>query len=146
MKFAASAEEEVSINLTPLIDIVFLLLIFFMVSTTFDKETKLEIALPEASSAPASEMPASRLILAITAKDEYALAIQSAGEASEGQKLEPQDLQSLFRAAFDKNPKVILVLKADAKTTHQAVVLALDAARKAGIERVMFAAQVANPQ
>ena len=55
MKFSVPETEEVSINLTPLIDIVFLLLIFFMVSTTFQRETELEIALPEASAEASSE-------------------------------------------------------------------------------------------
>ena len=49
MKFSRSPQEEVTINLTPLIDIVFLLLIFFMVSTTFSKESQLRIRLPDAS-------------------------------------------------------------------------------------------------
>ena len=58
MKFSTPEIEEVSINLTPLIDIVFLLLIFFMVSTTFQRETELEIALPEASAGTSSEQVA----------------------------------------------------------------------------------------
>ena len=67
MKFSVPETEEVSINLTPLIDIVFLLLIFFMVSTTFQRETELEIALPEASAEASSEPVVSALILEIDA-------------------------------------------------------------------------------
>ena len=51
MKFQRQRREEVNVNLTPLIDVVFLLLIFFMVSTTFTKETHLEVDLPEAAEA-----------------------------------------------------------------------------------------------
>ena len=64
------AEEEVSINLTPLIDVVFLLLIFFMVSTTFDTTSQLEIKLPEASENPAPE-PSRQLNLLIDADGSF---------------------------------------------------------------------------
>jgi len=144
MRFAAAPEEEVSINLTPLIDIVFLLLIFFMVSTTFNKETKLEIALPEAGAQGAPDLSPSRLILAITAGGEYQLAVESKSEASEFQTVQAGELRVFLRVAAEKHREAVLVLKADAKTTHQAVVWALDAARKAGIEKVMFSAQAVD--
>jgi len=144
MRFAAAPEEEVSINLTPLIDIVFLLLIFFMVSTTFNKETKLEIALPEAGAQGAPDLSPSRLILAITAGGEYQLAVESKSEASEFQTVQTGELRVFLRVAAEKHREAVLVVKADAKTTHQAVVWALDAARKAGIEKVMFSAQAVD--
>ena len=55
MKFSDRNDEETQINLTPLIDVVFLLLIFFMVSTTFSKESQLRIKLPESSDEPEQE-------------------------------------------------------------------------------------------
>lgn len=63
MNFKRQSREEVSVNLTPLIDIVFLLLIFFMVSTTFTKENHLNISLPEASASASDEIPQSIDIL-----------------------------------------------------------------------------------
>ncbi|MCW8982414.1 MAG: biopolymer transporter ExbD, partial [Gammaproteobacteria bacterium] len=55
MNFRNSAREDIELNLTPLIDVVFLLLIFFMVSTTFDRQSEIAIALPESSSEPVAE-------------------------------------------------------------------------------------------
>ena len=73
MKFSRSSQEEVTINLTPLIDIVFLLLIFFMVSTTFSKESQLRIRLPDASPDSEIEQRPSRLVVAITKSGDYSI-------------------------------------------------------------------------
>ena len=83
MKFATPVTEEVSINLTPLIDIVFLLLIFFMVSTTFQRETELEIALPEASATAKGAEVVSAVVLEIDSDGLYRLGIRADGELSE---------------------------------------------------------------
>ncbi len=144
MKFSSGPVEEVSINLTPLIDIVFLLLIFFMVSTTFNRETNLEIALPEARSETAEPLVRQDISLVINTQGQYQL-YPTDGEASA--PIQPRDadelasvLGRLSRGA--ENPT--LVIRADAKTTHEAVILALDAARRAGLARVTFAAQVSH--
>jgi len=142
MKFSVPETEEVSINLTPLIDIVFLLLIFFMVSTTFQRETELEIALPEASAETSSEPAVSALILEIDATGAYRLSSQQSGKSSDFASVNIEQLSEMLKGLSAKNDTATLVIKADAKTPHQAVVQALDAARKANLTRVKFAAEV----
>ncbi|MGB1446827.1 MAG: ExbD/TolR family protein [Arenicellales bacterium] len=142
MKFSVPETEEVSINLTPLIDIVFLLLIFFMVSTTFQRETELEIALPEASAETSSEPIVSALILEIDATGAYRLSSQQSGKSSDFASVNIEQLSEMLKGLSAKNDTATLVIKADAKTPHQAVVQALDAARKANLTRVKFAAEV----
>ena len=74
MNFRRQSKEELSVNLTPLIDIVFLLLIFFMVSTTFTKESQLNISLPEAS-AELSDVPPASIEILITDAGTYSIKI-----------------------------------------------------------------------
>jgi biopolymer transport protein ExbD len=144
MKFSTAPAEEVTINLTPLIDIVFLLLIFFMVSTTFNRETSLEIALPEAHNEAAHPSAQQDLSLVINAQGQYQLYLID-GDSSA--PIQPQDADQLA-TALGQRPKSssnpTLVIRADAQTSHQAVILALDAARRAGIARVTFAAQISQ--
>lgn len=144
MKFSSVPAEEVSINLTPLIDIVFLLLIFFMVSTTFNRETDLEITLPEARSEAAQPLARQVISLVINAQGQYQL--HPIGGDSDA-PLRLRDADELA-AALGRRPRSAsnptLVIRADAQTTHQAVILALDAARRAGLARVTFAAQVSH--
>ena len=143
MKFSVPETEEVSINLTPLIDIVFLLLIFFMISTTFQRETELEIALPEASAEASPEPVVSALILEIDATGAYRLNTKQSGKSSDFASVNIEQLSEMLKGLSAKNDTATLVIKADAKTPHQAVVQALDAARKANLSRVKFAAEVA---
>ena len=142
MKLSVPETEEVSINLTPLSDIVFLLLIFFMVSTTFQRETELEIALPEASAETSSEPAVSALILEIDATGAYRLSSQQSGKSADFASVNIEQLSEMLKGLSAKNDTATLVIKADAKTPHQAVVQALDAARKANLTRVKFAAEV----
>jgi len=126
VNFKRQSREEVSVNLTPLIDIVFLLLIFFMVSTTFTKENHLSIDLPEAS-AEASETPPTAIEIVISARGEYSV---------NDRTLVNNQLETLMRgvqkelAGRDKAP---VVITADAKTPHEAVVRAMDAAGQLGL-------------
>lgn len=144
MKFSSAPAEEVSINLTPLIDIVFLLLIFFMVSTTFNRETNLEIALPEARSEAEHSLAQQDISLVINAQGHYQL---YPIDGDSGAPIQPRDADELA-SALGRLPRSAsnptLVIRADAQTSHQAVILALDAARRAGLARVTFAAQVSQ--
>ncbi len=85
MKFPRPSQEEISVNLTPLIDVVFLLLIFFMVSTTFDDKTQLSITLPEADGAPQAQVD-----------DQVEVTITSTGDyLVNGEKLAASDSNAL---------------------------------------------------
>ena len=126
MNFKRQNREEVAVNLTPLIDIVFLLLIFFMVSTTFTKENHLSIDLPEAT-AEAANAPIQALEILISASGEYSVNDQSLVNAQ---------LQTLTRALqkmLGERETAPVVITADAKTPHEAVVKAMDAAGQLGL-------------
>ena len=142
MKFATPVAEEVSINLTPLIDIVFLLLIFFMISTTFQRETELEIALPEASANTQALGVVSAAVLEIDSNGLYRLGTRADGKSSEMISVNPARLSETLRGISAKHGTTTLIIKADAKTSHQAVVRALDAAQKAGLKKIKFAAEI----
>ena len=125
-------DESVDVNLTPLIDVVFLLLIFFMVSTTFDKHTKLKVTLPE-SSATTQQQKVESIELTIDAKGRYYI---------NDRQLVNTSAETLKRAmqkmtADDKDLPVIL--RADARTPHHAVVTAMDVASQLGITRLSIA-------
>ena len=142
MKFATPVTEEVSINLTPLIDIVFLLLIFFMVSTTFQQETELEIALPEASAKTKGAEVVSAVVLEIDSDGVYRLGVRAAGKSTEVISVSADRLPKTLEGISTKHETTTLIIKADAKTSHQAVVRALDAAQRAGLKKIKFAAEM----
>ncbi len=125
-------EETVEVNLTPLIDVVFLLLIFFMVTTTFDRHAKLKVSLPE-SSAKITQQQSDPLVLSIDAKGNYFI---------NDRQVVNQSLDTLKQAlqkVIGDNSDVALVLRADANTPHKAVVRAMDAASQLGLTKLSIA-------
>ncbi len=132
MQFYRQSQDEVNINLTPLIDVVFLLLIFFMVSTTFTKETRLSLELPEAEGEPvASE----RQILEITVSANGRYAVQGKNLVNS----KPSTLRKALQEVSNSNNKLPLVIVADAQAPHQAVVTAMDVAGKQGFVNLSIA-------
>jgi len=125
VKFARRVRAEVEVNLTPLIDVVFLLLIFFMVSTTFTKETHLSIDLPEASGDPARIAP-EQIEVSITQQGD----ITVNGTALVNNGLET--LKSALEKVSEGDNTMPLIITADAATPHQSVVNAMDAAGQLG--------------
>lgn len=125
MKFRRQSTNNDEVNLTPLIDVVFLLLIFFMVSTSFTKETHLKVDLPQANGEPSSELPEQIEIL-IAVDGSYAV---------NGRSLVNTKVDTL-RTALEKtangNNKIPLIITADAKAAHQYVVQAMDVAGQLG--------------
>lgn len=132
MNLSQNRNEEPDINLTPLIDVVFLLLIFFMVSTTFNKESELSIELPEASG-EARQVENKPIEIAISRDGQYSV---------NGEQLARNDIDTLKRAVKQlagkrENPPLVII--ADGKTTHQSVVTAMDAVRQLNITHITFA-------
>ncbi|RMD68944.1 MAG: biopolymer transporter ExbD [Gammaproteobacteria bacterium] len=131
MNFRSPREkEDPDITLTPLIDVVFLLLIFFMVSTTFVRRAELQVELPKATAEGAVKEKALEVL--IDAQGRYSI---------EGRPLPAADVSTLkaaIKEAMGKGKRP-LVISADAQTPHQAVVTALDAARQLGITRLSIA-------
>lgn len=139
MKFRRKLKPDNGINLTPLIDVVFLLLIFFMVTTTFTRETRLLISLPEADGAPA-ENAVQTLELLVNAEGNYAV---------NGQYLINREIKTIMAALQDAsggNVEMPLIITADADATHQAVVIAMDAAGQLGFRRLNIATQQTQEQ
>lgn len=124
--------EETNVNLTPLIDVVFLLLIFFMVSTTFRKEADLDIELPEAVTESVSAEQ-QRLQVSIDKNGHYFVNEQA---------LTGNDVETLKTALIKvvgDNRKLPFVIRADAATAHQAVVRVMDVAGQLGFKKLAIA-------
>jgi len=120
---------EPEINLTSLIDVVFLLLIFFMVSTSFTKESELKIALPQAEVDAMADIEP-KLEVLITATGSYFL---------NGKELINNDSSTLREAILSEigdDREVPLTIRADGGTTHQSVVAAMDVAGKLGLSNM----------
>ena len=132
MKFERQLKEEVSVNLTPLIDVVFLLLIFFMVTTTFSEDTRLVINLPEASGEMSETFP-SQINIFILENGAYVVN----GEQTPDNNLET--LKQRITEISEGNNTLPLILTADANATHQAVVTAMDAVAQLGFSQLNIA-------
>jgi biopolymer transport protein ExbD len=139
VKFRRQKTEDEGVNLTPLIDVVFLLLIFFMVSTTFTKETHLSVDLPEAVGEPSSDLPEQIEIL-IGVDGSYSVN----GKALVNTKIET--LKSALDKTAEGNNKIPLIVTADANTPHQAVVQAMDAAGQLGFSRLSITTRQPEPE
>lgn len=125
-------DERVDVNLTPLIDVVFLLLIFFMVSTTFDRHAKLKVDLPEASAKKEQQLDEA-VVLSIDVKGNYFINDRQVVNTT------LETLKTALQKTVADKKDVSLVLRADAKTPHQSVVRAMDAASQLGLTRLSIA-------
>ena len=128
--------DETNIELTPLIDVVFLLLIFFMISTTFTKETALKINLPESSSGATDTQPLS-IEVQIGPQSQYAIQTSDQAEAS---ALVNNNRDTLRRALaeFQSREGVVLVIRADRLAPHEAVIKVLDVAQELSMTNITF--------
>ena len=134
MKFKRQVDEDISVNLTPLIDVVFLLLIFFMVSTTFTKESHLEIELPEAAGEKST-----------TETKQIEIVINHKGEFSINNRPLVNNKEDTIKKAVVKvsggDKKLPFIITADAKTPHEYVVKAMDVAGKLGFVHLSITTQ-----
>jgi len=132
MKFTSrNPEEDVSINLTPLIDVVFLLLIFFMISTTFDTTSQLKIKLPEASQAQSADS-ARKINLLIDAKGVFYV---NSRELTNNKS-------ATLKAALERtmvDGKLPIVIQSDAASPVQSLVTAMDVVGQLGLPQVSIA-------
>ena len=134
MKFSRHRPEEPEINLIPFIDVLLVILIFLMLSTTYSRFTALQITLPTAAAEPLREQPA-EIVVMVGSDGHYAVD----RKAVDGRNVER--LAAALTAAAAGRSDVTLVISADAMAAHQSVVNVLDAARRAGLVRLSFAAQ-----
>ena len=132
MQLQSEQDEEPDINLTSLIDVVFLLLIFFMVSSTFERQALMRVELPQAATAEQTNLP-QRIELVITAEGDYFLGDQLLVDQRKA------TLELALSQAFGNQPDAVLVIRGDAETAHRLVVRAMDAAAAQGITRLSIA-------
>jgi len=138
VKFKRQHLSEVSVNLTPLIDVVFLLLIFFMVSTTFTKEAHLSVSLPEASAEVTDELPETVEII-VSTEGAYSVNSRMLINNKIG------TLMTALEEASGGNSSRPLVITADANSPHQSVVRAMDAAGQLGFAHLSITTQLPKP-
>jgi biopolymer transport protein ExbD len=124
--------EDPEINLISLIDVLLVLLIFFMVSTTFNQEGRVKVQLPEASETPVARAPHEPLTVTVTAEGTYRVNERTLINSS------PDTLRAalLKEAGSERGP---LIIRADARSTHQAVVTAMDVAGRLGFSQLNIA-------
>jgi len=132
MRLQTRQREEPDVNLTPLIDVVFLLLIFFMVSTTFNRETEISIELPEASG-PQIKSDKKTVEISIDDKGRYFV------NKKEVINTQLETLKRAIQEAAGDDKKPRIILSADRNTTHQSVISAMDAVRQLGFVNMTFA-------
>ena len=136
MKFRQRSRDEPEINLIPFIDVLLVVLIFLMLSTTFSKFTQLQVQLPVANTEAARNHPR-EVIVAVSSDGRYA--VNKA--VLNGRGLEA--LAAALKAASAAGPDTVLIISADAAASHQSVVLVMEAARRAGLSHITFATQSA---
>jgi biopolymer transport protein ExbD len=133
VKLSSQSRPEPDVNLTPLIDVVFLLLIFFMVSTSFVKQSQITIRLPEAESTAMVEEPPEKIDIMITDQGTYLV---------NGRELinnRPETIRNALQRVSGGNADLPLTISADANARHQHVVTAMDVAGRLGFVRISIA-------
>lgn len=132
MNLQPGGEDEPEVNLTPLIDVVFLLLIFFMVSTTFEHQSRIQIELPEATASP-EEREEESIEIIIDAEGRYFIGEEQVVNT------ELKTLKSAISKVLGDRKVVPVTIRADASTPHQAVITALDATSQLGLTQISLA-------
>ena len=136
MKFSRRRMAEPEINMIPFIDVLLVILIFLMLSTSYSRFTELQINLPAAEADRLRDRP-NEVVVAVASDGRYVVN----KKAVDGRSVEL--LTAELAAAANNKPDTIVIISADAMAAHQSVVNVLDAARRAGLARLTFAAQ--NP-
>ena len=134
MNFRKRRPEEPEINLIPFIDVLLVVLIFLMLSTTYSKFTELQIQLPVASADKPRDRPR-EIIVSVAADGRYAVDRKPV----DGRSIER--LAAELTSAAAGNTDMTVIVSADATTAHQSVINVLDAARRVGLARITFATQ-----
>jgi biopolymer transport protein ExbD len=128
-KGALQAEEEDNeINLTPMLDVVFIMLIFFIVTASFIKEAGIDVTRPAAMTADKQEDAA--ILIAISANDEIWI---------DRRETDPRALRAAIEKLHSENPKGSIVIQADEQSTNEMLVIVMEAAKQVGVENVAIA-------
>ena len=123
-----AADDEAQIDLTPMLDVVFIMLIFFIVTASFIKEAGVEVNRPEASTSDPKDNV--NILIAVTSNDEVWM---------DGRRIDVRAVRANVERLHAENPKGAVVIQADKKSTTETVVKVLDASREAGVMDVSLA-------
>ena len=134
MNFRQGSRDEPEINLIPFIDVLLVVLIFLMLSTTYSKFTELQIKLPTADAEPQKDRP-QEVIVAVSKDGQYMIN----KTVVEGRSVEALGAALVLAAKAGKES--IVIVSADASATHQSVVTVMEAARSNGFSQLTFATQ-----
>ena len=126
-------EDEAEVNLTPMLDVVFIMLIFFIVTASFVKEAGIDVNRPKAATAERKEK--GNILVAISADNEIWI---------DRRQVDPRALRANIERMHAENPLGSVVIQADEDSKHKLLVLVMDAARSAGVTDVSIAAEVVD--
>ena len=121
-------EDDNEINLTPMLDVVFIMLIFFIVTATFIKEAGIQVERPDAVTAESQDDAA--ILIAISPTDEIWI---------DRKERDPRVVRSIIERLHAENPKGSIVIQADEGSTHETLVIVMEAAKAAGVTNVAIA-------
>ncbi|MBW2287406.1 MAG: biopolymer transporter ExbD [Deltaproteobacteria bacterium] len=121
------------VNLTPMLDVVFIMLIFFIVTASFVKEAGIDVTRPKASTATRKER--GNILIAITANDQIWM---------DRRQVDPRALRANIERMHAENPQGSVVIQADKDSKNGLLVLVMDAARASGVSNVSLAAEVVD--
>ena len=130
-KRRSRSEEESEVNLTPMLDVVFIMLIFFIVTASFVKEAGIDISRPSAATAVRKER--GNILVAITADNQIWI---------DRRQVDPRALRANIERMHAENPQGSVVIQADEKSENGLLVKVMDAARLAGVSNISLAAEI----
>ena len=134
MKFRPRPPEEPEVNLIPFIDVLLVILIFLMLSTTYSKFTEMQLRLPTADVDAQRDYP-KEVIVAVSADGRYSINKTPVADRN------VEAVAAALAAAATGGKDSVVIISADATSPHQAVVTVMEAARRAGLMQITFAAQ-----
>ena len=118
-------EEEATIDLTPMLDVVFIMLIFFIVTASFIKEAGIDVSRPQAGTLV--KIPEANILIAISAADEIWI---------DKKQVDPRFVKAQIERLHAENPKGSIVIQADEDSTNEALTVVMEAAKQAGVSNV----------
>ena len=136
MKFRARTREEPEINLIPLIDVLLMTLIFLLVTTSFSREARLQLQLPEAASD--AKIESAHLRIAIDVRGQYFINDKQLLNSS------VETVRTAMQQAAGGRKDPVIVIQADRQTPHEAVIRVMDVARRLGYTHLTFATQAST--
>lgn len=129
-RYRTVAEDEQSIDLTPMLDVVFIMLIFFIVTASFTRETGIEVNRPDASTAESKE--SASILVAVNNNGEIWI---------DKRRIDVRSVRANIERLRAENPEGAVVIQADEKATADVIIKVMDAAREAGVDNVSLATE-----